>query len=381
MTSQQEIKMWTPLTKVLVFIMAAGGLLLLYRLVRGLGAVTNLNDRFPWGLWIGIDVLGGVAMAAGGFLIAGAVYILNWKKYKPIVRPAILNAFFGYALAATAIMFDIGLPWRIWHPIVMWQIHSIMWVVAIHVVLYTTTLATESSPMLFEKLKLEGAKKAVQVIMVPIVLFGVLLSILHQSSLGAVYLITPAKLSALWYNSQLPTMFLASAVMMGLSMVSLETIISSQAFNHKIDMGILSGLARGTLIAGVIYLVMKLIHLFNVGIGMAFAGSMESNMYLLEMIVGVIAPIVMLIQKKVRENVNNILFVNILVIAGLLINRLNVSIFGVYRNQAATGMSYFPTWMEFVVTLAFISFSIVGFKVCAKYLRLFPETESERQAS
>ncbi len=375
MTSNKEIKMWTPTTLTLLLMMGLGGVVLIYRLMHGLGAATNLNDRFPWGLWIGIDVLGGVAMAAGGFLIAGAVYILNWKKYKPIVRPAILNAFFGYALAATAIMFDIGVPWRVWHPVVMWQIQSIMWVVAIHVVLYTTTLATESSPMIFEKLKMEGAKKAVYAIMVPIVLFGVLLSTLHQSSLGAVYLITPAKLSPLWYSSQLPTLFLISAVMMGLSMVSLETIISSKAFNHKLDMGILSGLARGILIAAVIYLTLKFIKLFKGGIGMAFDGSLEANMYLLEMIVGTIAPIVLLSIKNIRENLNSILFVDALVIAGILLNRLNVSIFGLYRDQASTGLSYFPSWMEFVVTLAFISFSIVGFKVCAKYLRLFPETE------
>ena len=375
MTSHKDIKMWTPTTLVLLLIMGLGGMVLIYRLMHGLGAATNLNDRFPWGLWIGMDVLGGVAMAAGGFLIAGAVYILNWKKYKPIVRAAILNAFFGYALAATAIMFDIGVPWRIWHPIFMWQIHSIMWVVAIHVVLYTTTLATESSPMIFEKLKMESAKKTVYAIMVPIVLFGVLLSTLHQSSLGAVYLIAPAKLSPLWYSSQLPTLFLISAVMMGLSMVSLETIISSRVFNHKPDMEVLSGLARGILIAGVIYLTLKFIKLFKGGIGMAFDGSMEANMYLLEMIVGAIAPIVLLLLKNIRENLNSILFVDILVIAGILLNRLNVSIFGLYRNQAATGLSYFPSWMEFVVTLAFISFSIVGFKVCAKYLRLFPEAE------
>lgn len=375
MTSQKDIKMWTPITVVLFLIMLAGGGVLAYRLMNGLGAVTNLNDRFPWGLWIGIDVLGGVAMAAGGFLIAGTVYILNWKKYKPIVRPAILNAFFGYALAATAIMFDIGIPWRIWHPVFMWQIHSIMWVVAIHVVLYTTTLATESSPMIFEKLKMEGAKKIVYAVMVPIVLFGVLLSVLHQSSLGAVYLITPAKLSPLWYSSQLPTLFLISAVMMGLSMVSIETIISSRAFNHKIDMGVLSGLARGVLITGVIYFVLKLIKLYRNGIGLAFDGSMEANMYLLEMIVGVIVPIILLLMKNMRENVGSILFIDILVVAGILINRLNVSIFGIYRDQAATGMTYFPTWMEFLVTLAFISFSVIGFKVCAKYLNLFPETE------
>ena len=378
MKSEHEIKMWTPTTVVMFLLMLAGGAILAVRLLKGLGAVTNLNDRFPWGLWIGIDVLGGVAMAAGGFLIAGAVYILNMKKYKPIVRASILNAFFGYLLAATAITLDIGVPWRIWHPIFMWQIHSVMWIVAIHVVLYTTTLATESSPMFFEKLGMEKAAGFIHKIIVPVVLFGVLLSTLHQSSLGAVYLIAAKKLSPFWYNSQVPTLFLISAIMMGLSMVSFETILSEKFFGHKADIGILSGLARGVLITGVIYFLAKLWFLIKgPGIPAAFNGSMEANMYLLEMGISVVAPIILLSMKNLRENVKSLFFVNILVIAGVLLNRLNVSIFGVYRDQSANGFSYFPTWMEFVVTLAFISFSIVGFKVCVKYLRVFPETEAQ----
>lgn len=380
MTSHQEIKMWTPTSVVLLSIMLLGGALIMYRLVAGLGAVTNLNDRFPWGLWIGIDVLGGVAMAAGGFLIAGAVYLLNMKKYKPIVRPAILNAFFGYLLAATAISLDIGIPYRIWHPVFMWQIHSIMWVVAIHVVLYTTTLATESSPMFFEKLKMEKAVNFIHRIIVPVVLFGVLLSTLHQSSLGAVYLIVPKKLSSFWYNAQLPTLFLVSAVMMGLSMVSLESILSGFAFKHKTDIGILSGLARGTMISTVIYLFMKIWYLAQgPGIAAAFSGTMEANMYLLEMAIGVIIPLGLLSVKSLRESQRSILLIDILVISGILINRMNVSIIGLYRDAGAAGAGYFPTWMEFVVTLAFISFAILGFKVCAKYLRLLPEPGAAKE--
>ncbi|MEK6744560.1 MAG: NrfD/PsrC family molybdoenzyme membrane anchor subunit [Nitrospirota bacterium] len=377
MKSHSEIKMWTPSTVLFVLLIALGGIVIAYRLLYGLGAATNLNDRFPWGLWIGIDVLGGVAMAAGGFLIAGAVYILNWKKYKPIVRPAILNAFFGYALAATAIMFDIGLPHRIWHPVVMWQIGSVMWVVAIHVVLYTTTLATESSPMVFEKFKMRGALRAVEKIMVPIVLFGILLSVLHQSSLGAVYLITPGKLSHLWYNSSLPTLFLISAIMMGLSMVSLESIISGRAFGHAPDKDILSGLARGVLITTVVYLLAKISFLATgPGIGAAFAGTMEANMYLLEMAVSVLLPLALLAMKSTLESESRLLLVNILVVVGVLINRMNVSIFGVYRDQAATGMSYFPSFMEFIVTLSFISMAVVGFKISVKYFRVLPDPKA-----
>ncbi len=376
MANHSEIKIMTPLTKVLLVLLVIGGIAVIFRIFFGLGAATNLNDLWPWGFWIGIDVLGGVAMAAGGFIIAGAVYILNWKKYKVIVRPAILTAFFGYLLAATAITLDIGRPYRIWHPMFMWQINSIMFIVAIHVVLYTSTLATESSPMIFEKLGWKRALKTVNKIMVPIVLFGVLLSTLHQSSLGAVYLIVPSKLSPLWYSSNLPTLFLLSAVFLGLNMVSFETIISSRAFKHAAPREVLFGLARGSIIVGSIYLIFKIIDMaVKAGIGAAFNGSLAANMWLLEMIIGVILPLALLSSKDRRTDLNSILTVNILVILGVLLNRLNVAIFGVAEYASRAGSDYFPSVIEFLVTAAMVAFAILGFKVCAKYLDLFPETQ------
>jgi len=374
--NHKDIKMMTPMTLGLLLVMAAGGVVAVYRLLFGLGAATNLNDIWPWGFWIGFDVLGGVAMAAGGFIIAGAVYILNWKKYKPIVRAAILNAFFGYVLAASSIFFDIGRSFRIWHPMVMWQINSIMFIVAIHVVLYTTTLATESSPMIFEKFKMSGAYRFVNSIMVPIVLFGVLLSTLHQSSLGAVYLIIPSKLSPLWYSSRLPYLFLISAVFMGLSMVSFETILSSRVFKHKPPMDILTGMARGSLIVAVLYFVLKVWDLVSgPGIGAAFTGRFTANMYLLEMVIGVLLPLLLLSLKEFRTRLNSIFAINILVIVGIMLNRLNVGIFGLADYAGRFGLDYFPSLMEIILTAAMIAFAFVGFKFCVKYLNLFPETE------
>ncbi len=374
--NHKDIKMMTPMTLGLLLVMAAGGVVALYRMLFGLGAATNLNDIWPWGFWIGFDVLGGVAMAAGGFIIAGAVYILNWKKYKPIVRAAILNAFFGYVLAATSIFFDIGRSFRIWHPMVMWQINSIMFIVSIHVVLYTTTLATESSPMIFERLKMSGAYRFVNRIMVPIVLFGVLLSTLHQSSLGAVYLIIPSKLSPLWYSSRLPYLFLVSAVMMGLSMVSFETILTARVFKHKPPMDILTGMARGSLIVAVLYFVLKVWDLLSgAGISAAFTGSFTANMYLLEMVIGVLLPLVLLAVKDFRTRLSSIFAINILVIIGILLNRLNVGIFGLAEYAGRFGVDYFPSLMEIILTAAMIAFAFVGFKFSVKYLNLFPETE------
>ena len=375
MAIQNHIKMDTPTTRALVFLLIAGGLCAIYRLFFGLGAATNLNDLWPWGIWIGIDVLGGVALAAGGFVIAGAVYILNWKKYKIIVRPALLNAFFGYVVAALSISLDIGRSFRIWHPMVMWQGNSIMFIVAIHVVLYTSTLATESSPMLFEKLGWKRALNIVNKIMVPVVLFGVLLSTLHQSSLGAVYLIAPSKLSPLWYSNALPSLFLISAVMLALSMVSFETILSSRAFHHELPVEVLKGLARGTLIVGGGYLAIKLIDLARgPGIGLALNGSFLSNLWLLEMGVGVALPLILLSFRSIRTDINRIFVVNILVILGVMLNRVNVGIFGVAEYATGAGGDYFPSFIELMVTAAMVAFAVLGFKVCAKYLNLYPET-------
>jgi Ni/Fe-hydrogenase subunit HybB-like protein len=369
--NQRDIKLMTPFTVVLLLIMAVGGLAAAYRLFFGLGASTHLNDTWPWGLWITFDVLGGVALAAGGFVIGGAVYILNWKKYRPIVRPAILNAFFGYALAAASITLDIGLPWRIYHPLIMWQINSIMFIVAIHVVLYTTTLATESSPLIFEKLNMRKAFNFVEKIMPAIALFGVLLSLLHQSSLGAVFLIAPVKVSPLWYSSKLPYMFLVSAVLLALSMVSFETILSGRVFRHEPPMDILLGMARGSLIVSGLYLVLKLWDLISgPGIGLAVNGSLTSNMYLLEMIVGIILPFILLLMNNVRTSLNGIFCVNMLVIMGTVLNRFNVGIISMAEYNNMLGRDYFPSWMEITVTLAMVAFAIFGFKISVKYLNV-----------
>ncbi len=368
---QRDIKLFTPTTVILLLIMAVGAVCVFYRLFFGLGASTHLSNVWPWGLWISFDVLGGVALAAGGFVIGGAVYILNWKKYKPIVRPAILNAFFGYALAATSITLDIGVPWRIWHPIVMWQVNSIMFIVAIHVVLYTTTLATESSPLVLEKLHMTTAFNFVERIMPGIALFGVLLSLLHQSSLGAVFLIAPAKVSPLWYSSLLPYMFLVSAVALALSMVSFETIVSGRVFKHEPPMDILQGMARGSLIVLGLYLVLKLWTLIaGPGIGLAFTGSLVSNMYLLEMIIGIILPFVLLLSGDIRTRLNGIFCVNILVIMGTVLNRMNVGIFSMAEYNSVMGRDYFPSWMEIMVTMAMVAAGIFGFKICVKYLNV-----------
>ncbi len=369
------IKMDTPFTRVLILLILGAALVAGYRVIFGLGASTNMNDYWPWGLWIAFDVLGGVAMAAGAFMIAGAVYILNLKKYKCIARASILNAFFGYLLAAISITFDVGRSAVIWHPLIMWQINSVMFIVALHLVLYLTTLATESSPMVFEKLGWQRALNNVHRIMVGAVMFGVALSLLHQSSLGANYLILPSKLSPLWYSKHIPYMFLVSALMMGFSMVSFETILTGKVFNHQVPKNVLEGLAKGIVCFGSLYFVMKMVTVFSgPGRTVLFSDGFLSFMWLLEMAVGVIIPVLLLAKTASRKHTDTIFVASILVILGVLLNRLNVGVFAVSGYANHVGSDYFPSLMEFILTAGMIAFAVLGFKVCAKYLNLFPDT-------
>lgn len=372
MESNPNIKTWTPATIVMVVLIIVGITVGVYRMIYGLGATTHLNDAYPWGFWLGLDVLGGVAMAAGGFIIACAVYLFNWKKYRPIVRPAILTAFLGYLMAVLALFLDIGHPFRLWHPSIMWQYQSVMWVVAMHVIFYTTTLALEFSPMLFERLGWEKARRAVGKVMVGAVIFGVMLSTLHQSSLGAVFLISPSKMSPLWWDTKLPFHFLVSAVAMGLAMVSFETALSKKFFNHEVDKEIFTGLARGLLMVLGFYLLLKLYQLFTVASPtMAFDGSVEGNMYLLEMLLGVVLPVAILAVKKYRNDLKVIFAVNIIVIVGVILNRLNVCLFSQESYGAWRGLGYSPSWKEFLVSLGVISIGVFLYKMSAKHLPLF----------
>src|SRR5262252_11191016 len=174
---------------VFLFLMAAGVYATYARFLRGLGPSTNLNDQFPWGIWISFDVLCGVMLAAGGFTLTATVHILNIKRMHSIIRPTILTAFLGYVLVCFALMYDLGRPYNIWHPLIMRNPHSVMFEVAYCVMLYTAVLALEFSPIVLERFELKNALKLVRAVLIPLVICGVILSTLHQSSLGTLYLI------------------------------------------------------------------------------------------------------------------------------------------------------------------------------------------------
>jgi Ni/Fe-hydrogenase subunit HybB-like protein len=343
------------------------------RFFGGLGVATNLSDEFPWGLWIGFDILCGVGLAAGGFTLAAIVYIFNVKRFEPIIRPTILTAFLGYLLVIVALMFDLGRPNQIWHAIIMWNPHSVMFEVAWCVMLYTTVLSLEFLPVVLEKFEMTRAINILKKVSIPLIILGVLLSTLHQSSLGSLYLIVPEKLYGLWYTPYLPVFFFVSAVAGGCGMIILESFLSSRAFNRGLEMSLLSEIGRVAVVMLAVYLTMKVVDLADRhAFALLFVPRMETYLYWLEISVGVIVPMVLLSLQKVRTNQSWLFASAVMVILGFVLNRMNIGISGM---EAWAGKSYFPTWMEISVTLSIVVAGFILFALAAKYLPVFKHEE------
>jgi c(7)-type cytochrome triheme protein len=352
---------------VFAVIMLAGALATYVRFVRGLGASTNLSDAFPWGLWIGFDILVGVGLAAGGFVISSVVHVFNIKRYEPVARPAVLTAFLGYLLVSVALLFDVGQPWHIWHPLVMWNPHSVMFEVAWCVMLYTAVLAIEFSPMLLERFGLHRPLRVVRALYVPFVIAGTLLSMMHQSSLGTLFVIMPGKLHGLWYTPWLPVFFFITAVAAGLGMTIIESYLSGRAFGHRLDDSLLRGLARVAVVLLGVYAVWKFEDLAGQGnLGLVFKITPESVMFWGEMGLGVFLPIVLFAIPSLRRNRHTLFLGAVLMVMGFIVHRLNVSITGM-----PGGLSYFPSWMEVAITAALVAVGFAAFAWAAKNLAVF----------
>jgi len=358
---------------VLAVVLLAGAWATVLRFTRGLGASTHLSDAFPWGLWIGFDVLCGVMLAAGGFTLTATVHIFNLKKFKPIVRPTVLTAFLGYVLVVVALLYDLGRGYRIWHPLVMWNPRSVMFEVAWCVTLYTTVLALEFAPVVFERLRLEKLLRVQRAISIPLVIAGVILSTLHQSSLGSLYLIVPSKLHPFWYTPLLPLLFFTSAICVGLAMTIFESSMSARHFGKQLEMPLLASLGRALLVGLIVYSVLRFQDLADRGaFRLVTRGGWETGLFLVEIVLGLILPIALLIFPKVRESSGGLYISSVLVVLGFVTNRMNVAITGM---EASNGVQYFPKWTELAVTASIIGAGFAVFALAVKYLPIFEAEE------
>jgi Ni/Fe-hydrogenase subunit HybB-like protein len=341
------------------------------RFTGGLEASTNLNDQFPWGLWIGFDILVGVGLAAGGFTICAVTHIFNIKQFKPLARPAILTAFLGYMLVIFGLMYDLGRPYSIWHAIIMWNPRSVMFEVAWCVMLYTTVLFLEFSPVILEKFKWKKLLKVVRIISLPLMIVGVILSTLHQSSLGSLFLILPTKMSALWFSELLPVYFYLSAIGAGFAMIIFEAFMSARAFNREVEMDLLSkiGLYSAFFLTGTF--LIKMIDLAATSnLHLLVQMNQLTLFYWIEVLVGLIIPSIILFNKGLRTEKKWLYISATFIVAGFILNRLNVSITSI---AGELNLNYFPSINELSVTMMLVVLGMWAFKMITRYFPVFHE--------
>jgi len=346
----------TPFNIISIPIILLGIVLIVIRFWKGIGAITNLSQEIPWGLWIGFDVVTGVAFAGGAYVITFMVYILNMRQYHSIVRVTVLNGFLAYLFYAGALLLDLGRPWNVINPIIgnNFGVSSVLFLVAWHFLLYMIAQLIEFSPAIAEWLGARRARKILSAMTLGAVIFGITLSMLHQSGLGALYLMAKEKIHPLWYSEFIPIMFFVSSIFAGLSMVIFEGSISHRVFfsqisekNHHKQRGIVFGLSKICTGAMFVYFFLQLL-VFIHGKHWDLINTPMGYWYLLEMLGFVLLPMILFFYSYRSGNILLVRVAAILTIVGIVLNRLNVTIIGFRWDMA---VHYVPSWMEIVVTL------------------------------
>ncbi len=357
-----------PVNIVAGVIIVVGIIVSFIRFTQGLGATTNLTDNNPWGIWIGFDLLVGVALAAGGYVTSSAVYLFGMKKYHSAVRPAVLTGFLGYSLVVVALLFDVGRPWRLHYPFMVQQgTTSMLFEVGLCVGLYLTVLFLEFTPAPLEWLGFRKVRNIVVRLTILLTVFGVVLSTLHQSSLGALFLIAPSKIHPLWYSSYLPIYFFITSIVAGLSMVIFESSLSHRFLAHKMDdthleenNGVLLGFGKAASLVLAGYFTIKVFgiaadnnwHYLFTGYG---------AWYLVELLGFVALPSVLYGIGAREKNTNLIKWTSLLAVLGIVLNRLNVSVIA-FNYHLPSAERYVPSWMEVCITVFLVTVGIVVFR-------------------
>lgn len=385
-------KFFTPGVIVLLLLAINGIVFLMGRFFFGIGAVTNLNNQYPWGLWIGVDVAAGVALASGGFTTAALGHVFHREYYHDIVKPALLTAMLGYTFVALGVFVDIGRWYFIWHPLVMWNGSSALFEVGICVMIYLTVLYIEFLPIVTKrfinnvKLKwifkflnkpidkiLRILDKGLGKTMFVFIIAGVVLSTLHQSSLGTLMVIAGPKMHPLWQTPILPLLFLLSAISVGFPMVIFESLIASKSFGLKPEMDVLSKL--GGLVAPIlgIYLAFKIGDMFVRESFVYLAEfNLQSVMFTIEVVFGIVIPLRMFLSPTVLKSPGLLFTASSLVIFGVLLNRIDNFI--VAYNPPISYGAYIPSIGEVSVTVGFAAILILLYRVIVMNFPVISQT-------
>lgn len=357
---------------ILIAVMAA---ILLVRFVYGLGSVTALNDGYPWGIWIVVDVMIGSAFACGGFSVAMLVYIFNKGEYHPLVRPALLASLFGYTLAGAGVIFDLGRWWNVWNMYWPWSANpnSVMFEVAVCITLYIVVMWIEFSPVVMEKFGLQTLKQKLNKYLFFIIALGTLLPMMHQSSLGTLWVVLGQQVHPLWQTPAVPLLFLLTAIIMGYAVVLFESCLASSAYRRSIEMHLLTPLAKVMLGVVAAYIVVRLGDLVLRGaLGGAFNVSLEALMFWLEMACFVV-PFFIIGREGQRRNPANLFVAGILLLLGGSLLRLNGFLIG-YETGGA--YRYFPSLTEILVTVGMFATEVLGYIVITRRFPVLPREET-----
>ena len=393
-----KAKFWTPGVVVLAVLMAAGAATIVARFIGGIGYVSNLTTARPWGLWIGVDVASGVALAAGGFTTAFLAHIIGRHYYESVVRPALLTAMLGYTFVVLGLLVDIGRSWAIWKPLLYWNPTSVLFEVAMCVMFYLNVLYLEFMPIVVERYKgrvslpgplavlnapVDGLLKLADSILPRIMWFliiaGVVLSCMHQSSLGSLMLIAPTKLHPLWYTPMLPLLFLTSAIAVGYPMVVFEATLATTSLKLDSEMTILTPLTRITIYLLGLYLALKVGDMVVRGTYVYLLdGTAQTNAFIVEVVLGVLVPWLMLLSPAVRRSRQALFIACSMIVGGVLVNRINVFVVG-YRPPISEA-NYFPAIGEILVTVGLIAALMFIYRAIVTYLPVLNKPEQEVSA-
>jgi Ni/Fe-hydrogenase subunit HybB-like protein len=395
LAGNSKVPFLTPGVWVLIALALGAVAVLAVRFAYGLGAVTNLDNNYPWGLWIAIDVASGVALAAGGFTMAFLAHIFHKNQYHVLVRPALLTAMIGYTFVALGVVVDLGRFYNIWHVMMpsMWQGNSVLFEVGICVMIYLTVLYIEFLPIVCERFigkvnlpgfwaglnkPLDRLLRALDAGLNKVIIFfliaGVVLSCAHQSSLGTLMVIAPGKLHTLWYTPMMPLQFLLSAFAVGLSMVIFEGYLASRSLKREFELNVMAPLGRIIPFLLTVYFGTKLIDVVNRGAYKALGDfNLQTAMYGVEIIGGVLLPAFIFMAHRLRRQPAWLFTAAAMVVIGVVINRINVFIIG-YEPQFGNG-PYVPAWPEALLTIGFISIIVLIYRAAVFIFPVLPEEE------
>lgn len=352
--------------------------ILLVRFIYGLGSVTNLNDGYPWGIWVVVDVVIGSAFACGGFSVAMLVYIFNKGEYHPLVRPALLASLFGYTLAGVGVIFDLGRWWNVWNMFWPWSANpnSVMFEVAVCITAYIVVMWIEFAPTFLEKFGMDAAKRKLSKFMFAIIALGTLLPMMHQSSLGTLLVVMGPQVHPLWQTPIQPALYLLSAVTMGYAVVLFESCLASAAYRRGIETHLLTPLAKVMLGVLAVFLVVRFGDLLARGaLPRAFSLSLEAVAFWVETAC-FLAPFLVIGSAAQRRNPARLFVAGILLMAAGALLRLNGFLIGyqtvIGAETSGVDFHYFPALPELLVTVGMFAVEVLAYIVITRRFPVLP---------